>query len=78
MLLIVVVAAMNGIKDLVTKHPAELKLHKVAMIEKLQERICDSDKVVRDSLYSLLQSLVFPSLKEVNPPSPLRPNVLLG
>ncbi|XP_037478125.1 uncharacterized protein LOC119355427 [Triticum dicoccoides] len=59
-------AAMNGIKDLVTKHPAELKLHKVAMIEKLQERICDSDKVVRDSLYSLLQSLVFPSLKEDN------------
>ncbi|KAM0827977.1 hypothetical protein ACQ4PT_067848 [Festuca glaucescens] len=57
-------AALNGIKDLVTKHPAELKLHKVAMIEKLQERICDSDKVVRESLYTILQSLIFPSLKE--------------
>lgn len=59
-------AALNGIKDLVTKHPAELKLHKVAMIEKLQERICDSDKVVRESLYTVLQSLIFPSLKEDN------------
>ncbi|KAM0881323.1 hypothetical protein ACQ4PT_033013 [Festuca glaucescens] len=59
-------AALNGIKDLVTKHPAELKLHKVAMIEKLQERICDSDKVVRESLYTILQSLIFPSLKEDN------------
>ncbi|KAM0866067.1 hypothetical protein ACQ4PT_042862 [Festuca glaucescens] len=57
-------AALNGIKVLVTKHPAELKLHKVAMIEKLQERICDSDKVVRESLYTILQSLIFPSLKE--------------
>ncbi|KAM0889550.1 hypothetical protein ACQ4PT_027627 [Festuca glaucescens] len=59
-------AALNGIKDLVTKHPAELKLHKVAMIEKLQERICDSDKVVRELLYTILQSLIFPSLKEDN------------
>ncbi|CAM0904271.1 unnamed protein product [Alopecurus aequalis] len=59
-------AALNGIKDLVTKHPAELKLHKVAMIEKLQERICDSDKVVRESLYTMMQSLIFPSLKEDN------------
>jgi pre-rRNA-processing protein IPI1 len=64
---VVVEAALNGIKDLVSKHPAELKLHKVAMIEKLQERICDSDKVVRDSLYTILQSLIFPSLKEVPP-----------
>ena len=64
---VVVEAALNGIKDLVTKHPAELKLHKVAMIEKLQERICDSDKVVRESLYTMLQSLIFPSLKEVFP-----------
>ncbi|KQJ83050.1 hypothetical protein BRADI_5g12820v3 [Brachypodium distachyon] len=59
-------AALNGIKDLVVKHPEELKLHKVAMIEKLQERICDTDKVVRESLYNILQSLIFPSLKEDN------------
>nr|CAE05994.1 OSJNBa0016O02.4 [Oryza sativa Japonica Group] len=57
-------AALNGIKDLVAKHPSELKLHKVAIVEKLQERICDTDKVVRESLFSILQSLVFPSLKE--------------
>nr|CAB3484790.1 unnamed protein product [Digitaria exilis] len=59
-------AAMNGIKDIVVKHPTELKLHKVAMIEKLQERICDTDKVVRESLYNMLQSLIFPALKEDN------------
>ncbi|RLM66539.1 hypothetical protein C2845_PM16G10320 [Panicum miliaceum] len=59
-------AALNGIKDIVVKHPTELKLHKVAIIEKLQERICDTDKVVRESLYNILQSLIFPSLKEDN------------
>ncbi|CAL5016488.1 unnamed protein product [Urochloa decumbens] len=59
-------AALNGIKDIVVKHPAELKLHKVAIIEKLQERICDTDKVVRESLYDILQSLIFPALKEDN------------
>jgi len=59
-------AALNGIKDIVVKHPTELKLHKVAIIEKLQERICDTDKVVRESLYNILQSLIFPSLKEVH------------
>ncbi|KAK3142350.1 hypothetical protein QOZ80_4BG0345410 [Eleusine coracana subsp. coracana] len=59
-------AALNGIKDIVVKHPTELKLHKVAIIEKLQERICDSDKVVRESLYSLLQSQIIPSLKQDN------------
>lgn len=58
-------AALNGINDLVVKHSAELKLYKVAIIEKLQERICDTDKVVRESLYNILQSLIFPSLKEV-------------
>ncbi|GJN27332.1 hypothetical protein PR202_gb15347 [Eleusine coracana subsp. coracana] len=58
-------AALNGIKDIVVKHPTELKLHKVAIIEKLQERICDSDKVVRESLYSLLQSQIIPSLKQL-------------
>ena len=58
-------AALNGIKDIIVKHPTELKLHKVAIIEKLQERICDTDKVVRESLYNILQSLSFPSLKEV-------------
>ncbi|KAK3141987.1 hypothetical protein QOZ80_4BG0340710 [Eleusine coracana subsp. coracana] len=59
-------AALNGIKDIVVRHPTELKLHKVAIIEKLQERICDSDKVVRESLYSLLQSQIIPSLKQDN------------
>jgi hypothetical protein len=59
-------AALNGVKDIIIKHPTELKLHKVAIIEKLQERICDTDKVVRESLYSLLQSQIILSLKEVS------------
>ncbi|KAL5216290.1 hypothetical protein ABZP36_007691 [Zizania latifolia] len=59
-------AALNGIKDIVAKHPSELTLHKVAIVEKLQERICDTDKVVRESLFNILQSLIFPSLKEDN------------
>ncbi|XP_015692389.1 uncharacterized protein LOC102700798 isoform X1 [Oryza brachyantha] len=59
-------AALNGIKDIIVKHPSELRLHKVAIVEKLQERICDTDKVVRESLFSILQSFIFPSLKEDN------------
>jgi pre-rRNA-processing protein IPI1 len=59
---------LNGVKDIVAKHPIELQLHKVAIIERLQERICDTDKVVRESLYSLLQSQIIPSLKEVSVP----------
>lgn len=57
-------AALNGIKDLVLKHPSELKLHKLAIIEKLRERICDNDKVVRETLYQLLKTVIFPSSKE--------------
>ncbi|XP_074587560.1 uncharacterized protein LOC141843383 [Curcuma longa] len=57
-------AALVGIKDLILKYPLELKLHKLAVIEKLRERICDNDKMVRDTLYHLLKSVIFPSSKE--------------
>ncbi|XP_038984219.1 testis-expressed protein 10 isoform X2 [Phoenix dactylifera] len=57
-------AALTGIKDLVLKHPSELKLHKLAIIEKLRERICDNDKVVGETLYQLLKTVIFPSSKE--------------
>ncbi|WOL06988.1 testis-expressed sequence 10 protein isoform X2 [Canna indica] len=57
-------AALTGIKDVLLKHPSELKLHKLAIIEKLRERICDNDRVVRDMLYHLLKSVIFPSSKE--------------
>ncbi|KAJ3679485.1 hypothetical protein LUZ60_017496 [Juncus effusus] len=57
-------AALNGIRDLIVKHPSELKLHKHAILEKLRERICDADKVVRETLYGLFKSVIFPSLKE--------------
>ncbi|KAG6485677.1 hypothetical protein ZIOFF_054240 [Zingiber officinale] len=58
-------AALVGIKDLIVKYPLELKLHKLAIIEKLRERICDNDKMVRDTLYHLLKNVIFPSSKEV-------------
>ncbi|KAJ3700007.1 hypothetical protein LUZ61_003712 [Rhynchospora tenuis] len=57
-------AALNGIRDLIMKHPLELKTHKLAIIEKLRERICDSDKAVREVLYNIFDSVIFKSLKE--------------
>ncbi|XP_059463584.1 uncharacterized protein LOC132192307 isoform X2 [Corylus avellana] len=58
--------ALMGIKDLFRKHPAELRLHKYAVIEKLRERIGDDDKVVRETLYQLFKSVIFPTCKEDN------------
>ncbi|CAL9106528.1 unnamed protein product [Musa acuminata var. zebrina] len=57
-------AALTGVRDLVLKYPLELKLHKLAIIEKLRERISDNDKVVRETLYHLLKTVIFPSSKE--------------
>ncbi|XP_024016946.1 uncharacterized protein LOC21387601 isoform X3 [Morus notabilis] len=58
--------ALVGIRDLLLKHPAELTLHKYAVIEKLRERIGDDDKVVRETLYQLFKSVIFPDCKEDN------------
>ncbi|XP_022888460.1 uncharacterized protein LOC111403998 isoform X1 [Olea europaea var. sylvestris] len=58
--------ALIGIKDIFLKHPAELKLHKLAVIEKLRERIGDDDKLVRETLYQLFKSVIFPGCKEDN------------
>ncbi|XP_059428250.1 uncharacterized protein LOC132162022 isoform X2 [Corylus avellana] len=55
-----------GIKDLFRKHPAELRLHKYPVVEKLRERIGDDDKVVRETLYQLFKSVIFPTCKEDN------------
>ncbi|XP_077219440.1 uncharacterized protein LOC143853523 isoform X2 [Tasmannia lanceolata] len=56
--------ALLGIKDLTLKYPTELRLHKLAIIEKLRERISDDDKVVRETLYQLLKSVIFSGSKE--------------
>ncbi|XP_019055083.1 PREDICTED: testis-expressed sequence 10 protein homolog isoform X2 [Nelumbo nucifera] len=61
--------ALTGIRDLVLKYPAELTLHKLAIIEKLRERISDEDKVVRETLYQLLKLVIFPALKKDVPGS---------
>ncbi|XVF76107.1 hypothetical protein PTKIN_Ptkin13bG0239200 [Pterospermum kingtungense] len=58
--------ALMGIKDLVLKHPAELKLHRYAVIDKLRERISDDDKVVREALYQLFKCEIFPGCAEDN------------
>ncbi|MCE0480943.1 hypothetical protein HAX54_038252 [Datura stramonium] len=58
--------ALIGIRDVLVKFPTELKLHKLAVIEKLRERISDDDKLVRESLYQLLKSVIFPGCKEDN------------
>ncbi|PSS30415.1 Testis-expressed sequence 10 protein [Actinidia chinensis var. chinensis] len=56
--------ALIGIRDILLKYPTELRSHKLAIIEKLRERISDDDKVVRETLYQLLKSVVFPGCKE--------------
>ncbi|CAN4089629.1 unnamed protein product [Withania somnifera] len=58
--------AIIGVRDVLLKFPAELKLHKLAIIEKLRERISDDDKLVRETLYQLLKSVIFPACKEDN------------
>lgn len=57
--------ALKGIRELFLDHPEELK-HKYAAIEKLRERISDDDKVVRETLYELLKSVIFPGCKVDN------------
>ncbi|KAF3969199.1 hypothetical protein CMV_006986 [Castanea mollissima] len=58
--------ALMGIKDLFLKYPAELTLHKYAVVEKLRERIGDNDKSVRETVYQLFKTVIFPSCKEDN------------
>lgn len=57
--------ALQGIQDLLGKNPAELKLHKFALVEKLRERVGDNNESVRKALYQLFKSVIFPGCKEV-------------
>ncbi|KAK1309392.1 hypothetical protein QJS10_CPA09g00692 [Acorus calamus] len=43
----------------------EIKLHKLAIIQMLRERIYDNDAVIREELHNLLKKVIFPILKEV-------------
>ncbi|KAK6139648.1 hypothetical protein DH2020_026612 [Rehmannia glutinosa] len=52
--------ALLGIKDVLVHHPVELKLHKLAVIEKLRERIGDDDKLDNQGpLVSLMMAYIF-------------------
>ncbi|CAH1415695.1 unnamed protein product [Lactuca virosa] len=58
--------ALIGIRDIFLKHPAQLKMHRLSVIEKLRERMSDEDKIVRETLYQLLKAVIFPACKEDN------------
>lgn len=58
--------ALIGIRDIFLKHPAELRMHRLSVIEKLRERMSDEDKMVRETLYQLLKAVIFPACKEDN------------
>ncbi|KAK9715972.1 hypothetical protein RND81_06G202800 [Saponaria officinalis] len=58
--------ALVGVREILLKDPTELKDHKLAIIEKLRERINDDDKVVRETLYQLFKSIILPGCKEEN------------
>ncbi|VVB13439.1 unnamed protein product [Arabis nemorensis] len=58
--------ALEGFENLFKNHPAELQSHKYAIVEKLRERVSDDDSSVRDTLYSLFQTKIFPACKEEN------------
>lgn len=56
--------ALLGIKDLISRHPAELALHAVSILEKLSPRITDGDKAVRQAFILLIRSTIFPNLPQ--------------
>ncbi|CAI9274234.1 unnamed protein product [Lactuca saligna] len=58
--------ALIGIRDIFLKHPAQLKMHRLSVIEKLRERMSDEDRIVRETLYQLLKAVIFPACKEDN------------
>lgn len=60
-----VAEALLGIKDLISRHPAELALHAVSILEKLSPRITDGDKAVRQAFILLIRSTIFPNLPQV-------------
>lgn len=57
--------ALLGIKDLLARHPDQLTLHTVTLIEKLCPRITDNDKSVRQVLLVLLRTSIFAGLPQV-------------
>lgn len=58
--------ALMGMRDIFLKHPPELKMQRLSVIEKLRERMTDEDKIVRETLYQLLKAVIFPACKEDN------------
>lgn len=57
--------ALLGIKDLLARHPKELSLHAVTLVEKLCPRITDKSKSVRQALLDLLRTTIFAGLPQV-------------
>ncbi|KAF2289646.1 hypothetical protein GH714_037680 [Hevea brasiliensis] len=59
--------ALMGMKDLFLMYPEELKLNMHEVIQKLCGRFGDEDKMVRETLYQLLKSVIFPTCNEDMP-----------
>ncbi|MCO5574368.1 hypothetical protein L7F22_028151 [Adiantum nelumboides] len=57
--------ALYGIKDLLSRHPKELNLHAMTVVEKLCPRLSDKSKIVRQALLDLLRMTIFSELPEV-------------
>ncbi|XP_058003368.1 uncharacterized protein LOC131169139 [Hevea brasiliensis] len=59
--------ALMGMKDLFLMYPEGLKLNTHEVIQKLCGRFGDEDKMVRETLYQLLKSVIFPTCNEDMP-----------
>ncbi|XP_058003354.1 uncharacterized protein LOC110634711 isoform X3 [Hevea brasiliensis] len=59
--------ALMGMKDLFLMYPEELKLNPHEVIQILCGRFGDEDKMVRETLYQLLKSVIFPTCNEDMP-----------
>lgn len=52
-------------KDLFARHPQELPMHAMAIVEKLSPRITDTDRTVRQTFVLLLKTTILPGLPQV-------------
>ncbi|KAH7284345.1 hypothetical protein KP509_34G050100 [Ceratopteris richardii] len=57
--------ALMGIKDLLSRHPEELRSSAVSLVGKLCPRINDNSKAVRQALLELFQETIFAGLPQV-------------
>lgn len=57
--------AILGIKDLLARHPKELSINAVTLVEKLSARMTDLSKSVREVLLDLMRTTIYAGLPQV-------------